>query len=67
MPTYDEVRKTISKMASEKAPSTSGTTTDMLKNLLQEAKHLLTKLIQQYWTEPNCDFETWHTNILSLI
>jgi hypothetical protein len=39
----------------------------MLKNLPQEAKHLLTKLIQQYWTEPNCDFDTWHTNILSLI
>jgi hypothetical protein len=66
-PTYDEINKTISKMASEKAPGTSGTTTDMLKNLPEDAKRLLAELIQQYWTQPNCDFETWHTNILSLI
>jgi len=66
-PTYDEINKTIAKMASEKAPGTSGTTTDMLKNLPQDAKRLLAELIQQYWEQPNCNFETWHTNILSLI
>ena len=33
--TYDKINKIIAKMASEKALGTSGTTTDMLKNLPQ--------------------------------
>lgn len=54
-------------MASEKSPGKTGATTDMLKNLPEDAKHLLVKLIQQYSDEQNCDFDIWHVNILYLI
>jgi hypothetical protein len=57
----------IKNRASEKAPGKSGVTTDMLKNLPPEGYNILTYLIQSYWQENDCNFDSWHTNILSLL
>jgi hypothetical protein len=54
-------------MSSKKAPGKSGMTTDMLKNLPTEGFKLITNFIKSYWQDNNCDFESWHTNILSLL
>ncbi len=67
LPSQTEVTKAIKGMSSEKAPGKSGVTTDMLKNLPPDGFNLLTTLIQNYWQDINCDFDSWHTNILSLL
>jgi hypothetical protein len=57
----------VTQAPSEKAPGKSGITTDMLKKLPPEGFNLLTIFIQNYWQDINCDFDSWHTNILSLL
>jgi hypothetical protein len=66
-PSQDEVTTAIKRMSSEKAPGKSGVTTDMLKNLPTEGFKLITNFIKSYWQDNNCDFESWYTNILSLL
>mmetsp|Transcript_17839 Transcript_17839/g.25395 ORF Transcript_17839/g.25395 Transcript_17839/m.25395 type:complete len:496 (+) Transcript_17839:690-2177(+) len=66
-PSHQEVSKAIKRTASEKSPGETTVTTDMLKNLPPEAFDFLTKIIQQYWTNPECDFKTWHIVLLSII
>jgi len=66
-PTYQEVSQAIKRTASEKSPGQTAITTDMLKNLPPEAFLFLTRIIQQYWTNPECDFTPWHIVLLSII
>ena len=66
-PTYQEVTQAIKRTASEKSPGQTAVTTDMLKNLPPEAFTFLTEIIQQYWTNPECDFAPWHIVLLSII
>lgn len=67
LPSQNEVITAIKRMASEKATGKTGVTTDVLKNLPVGRFHLLTSLIQSYRQDNNCDFESWHINILSLL
>ena len=67
LPTYQEVSQAIKRTASEKSPGQTAITTDMLKNLPLEAFTFLTKIIQEYWTNPDCDFAPWHIVLLSII
>jgi len=54
----DEVRFAIEKMKNDKAPGIAGATTDrILKNLTEEGLSLLTSFVQQFWEDPNCDYE----------
>ena len=54
-------------MSYDKAPGQSGLTTDMIKNLPPEALNFLIQRIQDFWRDPNVDYEAWHTTILSTI
>ena len=54
-------------MSSKKSPGISRVTTNVLKNLPSKGFNLLTCLIRSYWQDRNCDFESWHINILSLL
>jgi hypothetical protein len=67
LPSQTDVTSAIKSMHNEKAPGKSGVTTNMLKTLPPEGFKLLTNLIQNYWQNIDCDFEAWHTNILSLL
>ena len=66
-PTHQEVSQAIKRTASEKSLGQTALTTDMLKNLPPEAFTFLTKIIQEYWTNPDCDFAPWHISLLSII
>ena len=67
LPTAKEVKSAIASMAYEKAPGQSGVTTDMLKSLTPEAINFFTERIQEFWKDPNVDYESWHTVILSTV
>jgi hypothetical protein len=45
-------------MANDKAPGTSGITTDMMKNLPSKATLFYSELIQEFWNNTEIDFET---------
>ena len=49
-----EVSQAIKHTASKKAPGQTVITTDTLKNQPPEAFTFLTKIIKQYWTNPEC-------------
>ena len=66
-PTYQEVSQAIKRTASKKSPGQTAITTNVLKNLPPEAFAFLTKIIQQYWMNPKCDFALWHIVLLSII
>ena len=67
VPTAHDIKKAIAKMSYDKAPGQSGLTTDMIKNLPPEALNFLIQRIQDFWRNPNVDYEAWHTTILSTI
>jgi len=46
-------------MENNKVPGQSELTTDMLKNLPEESINFLTGLITQYWTNKECQIESW--------
>ncbi len=48
------------------SPGVTGVTTNMLKNRPPEGFTLLTKKIQCFWNESDCDFEPWHVDIQCL-
>ena len=57
----------IKKMKDNKAPGLIGLTMDMIKALPEEAINFSTEVIQEYWMNPKCDFETWHVqNLVTL-
>jgi hypothetical protein len=66
-PTASEVKNAISSMAYEKAPGQSGLTTDMIKNLPPQAFNYYVELIQNFWTNPDTDFDAWHVTILNVL
>jgi hypothetical protein len=39
----------------------------MLKNLLSDALDFLCKSIQEFWSNPNTDFDTWHITSLNIL
>jgi len=59
--------KAIKNMANEKAPGQSKLTTDMIKNLPQEATNLYFEIIQEFWTNNEVDLKAWHTTMLNTI
>mmetsp|Transcript_1493 Transcript_1493/g.2313 ORF Transcript_1493/g.2313 Transcript_1493/m.2313 type:complete len:881 (+) Transcript_1493:452-3094(+) len=67
VPTHHEIKKAIANMKYDKAPGQSGLTTDMVKSLPTEALNFLTQRIQDFWENPDVDYDTWHTTILSTI
>jgi hypothetical protein len=67
IPTKKEIKTAINKSKTNKAPGFSGVTTDMLKNMPEEGLDIITHLIQTYWTNAECDYDSWHKqNIRSL-
>jgi hypothetical protein len=54
-------------MANDKARGQSGLTTDMIKNLPEQALNLYAEVIQNFWQDVNTDFTSWHTTILRTI
>ena len=67
LPSAKEVKSAIASMAYEKAPGQSGVTTDMLKILPPEAVNFYIECIQEFWKDPNVDYKSWHTVILSTV
>ena len=65
-PNMKEIKTIINKMKNNKAPGITGVTTDMLKNLPDEALKFLTDITQNYWDNPNTDFPSWHATKLRL-
>ena len=54
-------------MENNKVPGQSELTTDMLKNLPEEAINFLTGLITQYWIDKERQIESWKIqNLVSL-
>jgi len=56
-PNQQQIMVAIQKMKNNKAPSITGVTTDMQKSLHIAAINLLTDVIQDFWMNPDCDFE----------
>jgi hypothetical protein len=54
-------------MANDKAPSQTGLTTDMIKNLPSQAMDFYVELIQEFLKDKEVDFESWHAIILNMI
>jgi hypothetical protein len=53
-------------MKSDKAPGTSQLTTDMLKNLPEDALNFITETIQEF-LQQNTDFSSWHVTKLNIL
>lgn len=66
-PTMKEIKSAISKMKNNKAPSGTGLSMDMLKNLTNDALDFLIKSIQEFWTNHNKDFDTWYITSLNIL
>jgi hypothetical protein len=66
MPQKSEIKKAITKMQSDKAPGASQLTTDMLKNLPEDALNLIVEIIQEFW-QNNTDFQSWHVTKLNIL
>jgi len=56
-PNRQQIESVMHKMKNNKAPGDTGVTTDMIK-------HILTKVIQDFWKNPECDFNSWHVQKL---
>jgi len=54
-------------MKTNKAPGDTGVTIDMLKNLPEEGYELLTKVIQDFWINPDCNVNSWHVQKLTTL
>ena len=54
-------------MPYDKSPGQSGLSTDMIKNLPPRAFNNYVKLIQDFWTEPDTDFASWHVTLLKVL
>ncbi len=59
-----EIKSAINSMAHEKALGKSGVTTNMIKNLPEQALNVYVEIIQNFWNEKNIDFLAWHTTLL---
>jgi hypothetical protein len=67
VPSKTEIKKAISKMASNKAPGKSGLTTDMIKCLPPKAMNLYVEIIQEFWKKDVIDFDSWYITVLHLL
>ena len=65
--TSTEVKKAINSMPYDKSPGQSGLSTDIIKNLPPRAFNHFVKLIQDFWTEPDTDFASWHVTLLKVL
>jgi hypothetical protein len=66
IPSKKEIKSTIAKMKSDKAPGISQLTTDMLKNLPNDAIEFIIETIQEFWSQ-NTDFQAWHVTKLNIL
>ena len=64
-PSKKEIKIAISSIKNNKAPSLTGLTTNMIKNLPLEGCDLLSDLIWDFWSNEDTDFESWHATKLS--
>ncbi len=53
-------------MKSDKAPGISQLTTDMLKNLLNDALDFIIETIQEFWNQ-DTNFTAWHVTKLNIL
>ena len=58
-PSTKEIKIAINGMKNNKAPSLTGLTTNMIKNLPPNGLYLLSNLIKDFWSNANTDFESW--------
>jgi len=65
-PQKDEIRRTIAKMNSDKAPGTSQLTMDMLKKIPKDALDFVTETMQEFWQQ-DTDFSSWHITKLNIL
>ena len=54
-------------MPYDKAPGQSGLNTNMIKTLPQQAFNHYVKFIQDFWNNPETDYNSWHITTLSVI
>jgi hypothetical protein len=54
-------------MAYDKSPGQSGVTTDMIKNLPPRAFNHYVLIIQNFWQNPDTDYNAWHTTLLRVV
>jgi hypothetical protein len=66
IPNKKEIRKAITGMKSDKAPGISQLTTDMLKNLLNDALDFIIETIQEFWNQ-DTNFTAWHVTKLNIL
>ena len=66
-PAAAEFKSAISSMAYEKAPSQSGLTTDMIKNLPPQAFNYHVDLIQKFRSDTETAFDSWRVTILNVL
>jgi len=62
-----EIKTIINKIKNNKAPGITGVTTNMMKNLPDEALKFLTNIIQNYLDNPNTNFPSWHATKLTTL
>jgi hypothetical protein len=67
VPSKTEIKKAISRMASNKAPGKSGLNMDMIKCLPPKAMSLYVEIIQEFWKKDNIDFDSWYITVLNLL
>ena len=66
-PSIEEGKVAVRNMKNNKAPGTSGITTNMMKKLPEEGCEILTSHIQQFWEDFEYDHEAWHKMKLMLL
>ena len=66
-PTPNEIKSAINSMAYDKSPGQSGVTTDMIKNLPPRAFNHYVLIIQNFWQNPDTDYNAWHTTLLRVV
>ncbi len=54
-------------MKYDKAPGTAGLSTAMIKSLPEDTMDFLTQVIQEFWTNQDPEFDSWHMTSLSIL
>jgi len=57
VPNTQEIMSAVQGMKNNKAPRITVVTMDMIKNLPKEGTELLVSLIQEFWSNPEIDFD----------
>ncbi len=66
IPSKKEIIKAIKRTKSDKALGISQLTTDMLKNLTNDALEFVIEMIQEFWNQET-DFTAWHVTKLNIL